>query len=332
MLSPVSAEVPGLTVVAPPDGMGKLAQLRFMARAMRGQTPDVFYAHYASEYVCWLAGLMRRGPFAIHAMGSDVLLDALGRNGALRAWLTRHALRRADLLTVKSPFITEALVSLGIPSARIHEVIWGVDPQQVRRDETARRAWRDKWHADDDTFVVLSPRPLDSLYRQSLLIEAMPDLIARHGNIRAVISEYNANEGYRNDLRDQAAALGIADHVRFLPAQSAEDMAGLLSAADTVVSLAYTDGTPQTVLEAQACGVPVVIADIPDIRHVFTHNQDCLMTAAEPMAIAEALIAVASNRALCDQLVAGGVALIRDRANFPNEVTRVETLLRSICK
>ena len=109
-------------------------------------------------------------------------------------------------------------------------------------------------------------------------------------------------------------------------------MAGLLSAADTVVSLAYTDGTPQTVLEAQACGVPVVIADIPDIRHVFTHNQDCLMTAAEPMAIAEALIAVASNRALCDQLVAGGVALIRDRANFPNEVTRVETLLRSICK
>ena len=50
------------------------------------------------------------------------------------------------------------------------------------------------------------------------------------------------------------------------------------------------------------------------------------------MAIAEALIAVASNRVLCDQLVAGGVALIRDRANFPNEVTRVETLLRSICK
>lgn len=330
MLSPVRAEIPGLAVVAPPDDMGKLAQLGFMARAIGRQTTDVFYAHYASEYVCWLAGLMNRHPFAIHAMGSDVLLDAQGRNGPVRTWLTRRALRRADLLTVKSPFITDALLSLGIARHRIHEVIWGIDPAAYQRDENARRNWRRQWNVADDTAVIFSPRPLDKLYRAHLLIEAMPAILAVRPNALVVVSEYNQDIAYRERLATRAAELGVVARLRFQAAVVAEAMPGLLSAADVVTSFAYTDGTPQTVLEAQAVGTPVLFTDIPDIRPVFTHAADCWITAGNPAAIAQAVIGPLADDGLRDRIIAGGRALVETRANFPKEVERVETLLQEI--
>lgn len=332
MLSPVRADLPGLTVVAPPDGMGKLSQIGFMACAIQRQATDVFYAHYASEYVCWLAGLMNRHPFAIHAMGSDVLLDALGQNGSVRAWLTRRALRRADLLTVKSPFIADALLTLGISRHRVHEVIWGIDPATCCRDETARRDWRAHWKADDGAPVILSPRPLNELYRAHLLIEAMPAILAARPDALVVVSEYNQDAAYRERLAARAADLGVAARLRFQAPVTAEAMPGLLSAADLVISFAYTDGTPQTVLEAQAVSTPVLFTDIPDIRPVFTHDADCWMTAPDPAAIAQAVTGPLADIAVRKRIIAGGQTLIETRASFPKEVERVEALLQGIAR
>lgn len=330
MVSPLDAEIPGINVIAPAGNMGKISALYFIASVLCRQRPDVFYAHYASEYVCWLAALLGCEPLAIHAMGSDVLLDAAGKNGLLRRWLTRRALKSAPLITVKSPFITESLTRMGIATNRIHEVLWGIDPAKCCRDDTAAAEWRRAWGLGSNDPVILSPRPLEALYRQHLLLDALPDLLRTNPNAIAVISEYNQDPVYRRQLVEQAMGLGIQDNVRFLPPQPVDKMPGLFSAADVVISLAYTDGTPQTVLEAQAAGTPVLMADIPDIRHVFTHDRDCLMAAAEPSAIADGLLALISDPNLRARLIKGGKNLVTEKANFPRDVARVEALLRSL--
>lgn len=334
VISPVQGDVGQLPLIVPQvtqGSNGPLAKVRMvigMAMILLRQKPDVFYAHYAAEYECWLAALLFRRPLAINAMGSDVLLEATGERGPLRAWLTCFALRSAEVLTVKSPFLAETTRRLGVAPSRIHEVIWGVDPTKHAHDAAKRRSWRDAWGVDDDAMVLLSPRPLESLYRQDLAIDAMPALLQRIPKALLVISEFKQDPAYRQKLTGRIAELGVADQVRFVGPQPAEGMPGLLSAADIVLSLAYTDGTPQTVLEAQACGTPVFIIDIPDIRHVFNHRVDCYFSGAEPEAIALGLAEMVTDPELRQRLVDGGRELVSTKANLPRELKRVEALLR----
>ena len=193
-----------------------------------------------------------------------------------------------------------------------------------------RRAWRETWGVGDDALVILSPRPLESLYRQHLAIQAMPVLLEHVPDALLALSEFKQDGEYRESIETMAAQLGISNRIRFVPAQTEAEMPGLLSAADAVVSLAYTDGTPQTVLEAQACDTPVLIADIPDIRHVFTDRKDCYFSTDDPASIAEGLIAIATDDNLRNTIVAGGRQLVSEKANLPREVSRVEALLREI--
>lgn len=336
VISPVHGDAGALPLIVPrvtQGAAGPVAKMRMvieMAMILLRQKPDVFFAHYAAEYECWLAALLFRRPLAINAMGSDVLLEATGERGRLRAWLTCFALRSASVLTVKSPFLAETSRRLGVEPSRINEVIWGIDPEHHARDEGKRRSWRAAWAADDESLVLLSPRPLESLYRQHLAVEAMPALLKKISKAVLVISEFKQDSDYRRRLDSRIAELGIQDHVRFIGPRPSEEMSGVLSAADIVLSLAYTDGTPQTVLEAQACGTPVLMIDIPDIRHVFTDRVDCYYSGPEPSAIADGLAELAGDASLRKRLTAGGRALVAERANLPRELQRVEALLRQV--
>ena len=63
-----------------------------------------------------------------------------------------------------------------------------------------------------------------------------------------------------------AAALGISESVRFLPAQDRSGMADLFCAATLTVSPSTHDGTPNTLLEAMACGSFPIVGDLASLR------------------------------------------------------------------
>jgi D-inositol-3-phosphate glycosyltransferase len=70
------------------------------------------------------------------------------------------------------------------------------------------------------------------------------------------------------DLLDLAAELGVADAVRVVPARPQERLAGLYRAADVVLVPSRSETFGLVALEAQACGVPVVAADVSGLRYV----------------------------------------------------------------
>lgn len=336
MISRVPGKAEGVRIIVPwiaTRNFGKWTKglvIPPLIWAILRQRADVYYAHYAAEYECWLAALLLRRPFAINAMGSDVLIEATGQRGWLRAWLTKYALRSASVLTAKSPFLQKTLINLGLPENNISLVLWGVDLDCFSRDESKRTQFRQEWGITDDDFVILSPRPLEKLYRQHLVIEALPQVLEKIPNTFLVLSEFKQEPNYRRTLENLSRRLGVTDRIRFLKTQSSADMPKLLSAVDVVISLAYTDGTPQSVLEAQACGTPVLLADIPDIRQVFRHGENCYFVPENENGIANGLIRLAKDNPLRAQIVAGGHKLVAEEANLHNDLARVESLLTNL--
>jgi glycosyltransferase involved in cell wall biosynthesis len=75
------------------------------------------------------------------------------------------------------------------------------------------------------------------------------------------------------DLRSLAYELGVADRVQFLGYVSEEEKVSLLQQAHLVVNPSLKEGWGLTVLEANACGTPVVGADVPGLRDSICHRQ-----------------------------------------------------------
>jgi len=75
-----------------------------------------------------------------------------------------------------------------------------------------------------------------------------------------------------------------------------ENMAALLQGVDIAVLPSYREGTPRILLEAAACGLPIVATDVPGCREIVEHKVNGLLVPPkDPKAIAEAIRYIASH-------------------------------------
>jgi glycosyltransferase involved in cell wall biosynthesis len=90
-----------------------------------------------------------------------------------------------------------------------------------------------------------------------LLLPAWAKLAARHADWQLVIAGPD-EAGYLGEMRSLAQSLGLAERVIFTGLVTGEHKTRLLYSADLFVLPSYSEGFPMSVLEAWACGLPVV--------------------------------------------------------------------------
>jgi glycosyltransferase involved in cell wall biosynthesis len=100
----------------------------------------------------------------------------------------------------------------------------------------------------------------------------------------------------RQALAEKATRDGV--HVRFLPSQPHGKLPHFLKQADLFVLPSYWEGHPKALLEAMACGLPVVGADVPGIGEVIRHGETGYLCDTSPAGIRAALQDVMADAAL----------------------------------
>ena len=336
LLSPV----PGRSDLVPIDFpgstargiLGKLRLLWWTTTRLLSQRADIFHAHYAAEVGTWLAWLLGRRPLVISVMGGDVLFDEQGTLGPTGRWLTRRALRGADLVTVKSPDLADVVSSFGVSRDRIETVIWGVDRDIFRFDETAGQAFRDEVGVLAGQQLVFSPRIMNPFYNIHLLVDAWPDVIRAVPNAVLVISRFGADSDYEARLRKRISELGLGQSVRFADARPPSAMPGAYSGSDAVISVPPSDGFPQAIIEAAACGRPVILTDLARFHAFFRPDIDVLYTALDRAAIAKAVIAALAASDASRRRAAAAAEAVAAQADFHENVDRVERRFAQLMK
>ncbi len=117
---------------------------------------------------------------------------------------------------------------------------------------------------------------------------------------------------------------GVADRLRFSPPRAPEAMASLYASADLVVSLAPSDGMPQTPIEAGAAERPTLMTDLARYRELFTDGENVVMTPLQAGSIARHAIALLSDDTLRARIAAGANKVMRENAELSGEARRVE--------
>ena len=135
--------------------------------------------------------------------------------------------------------------------------------------------------------VVLFAGRMDDAKNAGAVVEALGRLAASADFVALLCGDGPR----RADLEARATRLGLADRVRFPGCVT--DLAPLMRRADVVVSLSRVEGCPNVVLEAMACGRPLVVSDIHAHRSLVDASSAWLVppddAAAAAIAIGEAL-------------------------------------------
>ena len=229
-------------------------------------------------------------------------------------WLLRDTRKRrpysaglqgVDRLVAVSEALRRTYEDIGVPPQLFTTVPNGIRPRGPGPGRSAARA---VLGLDPDAPVVLSVGRLVAMKGQRHLVAAVPELAARFPGLAVVvIGAGHAHE----ELRQQAAALGVADTV-CLPGHRA-DARQLLDAADVFVLPSLKEGMPLAALEAMDAGLPVVATRIIGTSEVVVDGETGLLVPPrDPTALAAGLAALLSDAALRARYAAAGQQRYRE--------------------
>jgi glycosyltransferase involved in cell wall biosynthesis len=90
------------------------------------------------------------------------------------------------------------------------------------------------------------------------------------------------------------------------------------------VNLPFSDGLPQSLFEAMACGTPSVLGRLPWYAEVATEGEHVLLADLSAQGVASALTTMLTDEPLRRRLAGAGRARVLEVANLPREAERVE--------
>jgi glycosyltransferase involved in cell wall biosynthesis len=232
------------------------------ARALRRDAPNVLFAPAAT------VPLTIDVPIAltIHDLSYVAHPEWFRlREGLRRRLLTRASARRASVILTISRFSAGEIVDLlGVPASKVRVVYLGVSHEaEAQHHET-----KASYHRSREPLILF----VGSLFNR----RHVPDLVHAFAHVTRQIPQARLvivgdNRTYpREDPREVAASLNVSSRVEVLDYAPNAEVEVLYRRASVFVFVSEYEGFGLTPLEALAHGVPIVVADTPLSREIYS--------------------------------------------------------------
>lgn len=180
----------------------------------------------------------------------------------------------------------------GFSAHKITVIHNGLDPKVFKPEPQKNQLWREKWGVKPTEFLVGLVARIDPLKDHETFLKAASYLILKRPNTKFAC----IGGGVEKDLlrlQARCAAYNIEDHVIW--PGSLRDMAPIYNSLDIVCLSSISEGFPNVLIEAMACGVPVVSTCVGDAP-VIINNPLFIVPPKDPKKLADALDECLSRR------------------------------------
>jgi len=234
---------------------------------------DLIHSHY------WLSGQVgalardRWGVPLVHSMHTmakvknELLAAGDEAEPAARVIGEQQVVDAADLIVANTAAEGQQLIELyDAGPDRVRVITPGVDLSVFSPGD--KPAARDRVGIAPDALVVMFAGRIQQLKAPDIVVEAAAAIVERHPEWRSrlVVPIIGGPSGRGLDtvrsLRALATRLAVADMVRFVPPMGQAELADHYRAASLVCVPSYNESFGLVALEAQACGTPVVAANV----------------------------------------------------------------------
>jgi glycosyltransferase involved in cell wall biosynthesis len=236
----------------------------WFCRALNEFRPDLVFGTWAYPDGWAAVKLARRAglPVVLKVHGSDIL--ELGKYPARRQG-TIEALCGADRVVTVSRDLAQNAIALGAPPEHVHLIYNGVDDSVFFPGDRGEARVR----------LGLDPvRPV-LLYVGNLLPVKGPDVLIDAAAALTVSVDFHLHvigQGpLRRSLEARAVSRGLNDRVCFHGPVAHQDLPDWFRASNFLVLPSRSEGVPNVLLEAAACGTPIVascVGGVPEVAHL----------------------------------------------------------------
>jgi glycosyltransferase involved in cell wall biosynthesis len=315
-------------------GLADLAALRRLVSILRGDRPAIVHTHAAKAgalgRVAALIAGGRSRPVLVHTFHGHSLTGYFpGRTAAAYRTIERWLARRTDALVAVSGEVRDELVRLGVAAPERFVVVpVGFDLARFLDDSDRSRrraALRAQWGVAADAELITLVARLVPVKRVDRFLQVAQLLADRPGARFVVVGD--------GDLRDRLATSEEARSLgeRLVWAGFRRDMADVLFAGDLVMLTSDHEGTPVSLIEAQAAAVPVVATDVGGTRSAVRDGETGVLAPADDVrGLAAAAAALLDDRELAASMAAAGRRHAAERYTLERLVEDHDRLYRSL--
>lgn len=229
--------------------------------------PDIIHAGWV-QLDGFIAALTGFKPILQMPWGSDILIFPFKSNQYLNQ--TKFALSRATQITCDCEEVKKTVIDLvKFDKDKITVMPWGIDlslfnPERKNPDIIKKLDWQDKR-------IIIMTRTFNAIYGIHFFLMALPQIIKSECRVRVLLVGTGPLE---EDLKEIVNSLDLNEYVHFVGLVPNDDLAYYLNSAEAYISTSKSDGASLSLLEAMACGLPLVVSDVPAICEWVTDGEN----------------------------------------------------------
>lgn len=288
-------------------------------RLIRSERPDLVHLHSRRGSDVW-------GALAARLEGVPTVMSRRNDNPEPRGWF-RLKYKLYDHVIAISEGIRQVLLAAGLPPSRVSCVHSAVDTERYRPDRSDIGWLRAEFGLADDQLTIAMAAQFIARKGHRTLVAALPQVMAAHPRTRILLFGQGPEEAAIRHLVDRA---GLNDRVVF--AGFRKDLVRVLPCIDVMVHPAEMEGLGVALLQAAACGLPIVAGragGIPEIVRPGLNGE--LIEPGDAAGLSRHLVNILRDSSVRARYGAAGRALVQAEFSIEAMVEGNLRVYREVC-
>ncbi|MDF3028718.1 MAG: glycosyl transferase group 1 [Fluviicola sp.] len=289
--------------------------------------PDIVHTHAAKAGALGRKAAKKCGvPVIVHTFHGHVFHSYFGKT---KTWLYKLIERRLAKISTGiiaiSPLQKEELSLVhGICKAEKIKVIpLGFDLMKFRENLSEKRSeTRKKWHLNDEEVAVAIVGRLAPIKNHSLFLDVI-ELLAQKGTKARYFIVGDGQE--KSSVEQRAKKLEETYGLKIELTSWIKDIATFNAGMDIICLSSDNEGTPVSLIEAQASGVPVISTDVGGVKDILEEGKTGFVVPKKDReAFAEKLQLLIGNKEIRHKMSQNGWNFVRDKFHYTTLVKNME--------
>ena len=296
----------------------------FLKKLLKEIRPDVLHGTWVQSdgFVCALNGFH---PFLLMPYGSDILIQP--KKSRISRLITTYTIKKADMIACDAENVKREIVrATDYPEEKIAVFPRGVDLSRFRPNGEGSKIRRKLgW---EDKRIVIMTRLFKPIYGIEYFLRSIPRIIESVPDTRVILCGTGPLE---DEFKSFVSESGLNEKVHFAGFVENEKLPEYLSAADLYVSCSLSDGTSISLLEAMACGLPVVVTDVESNKEwVMNGKNGFVVPRRESFKLGQRVIELLQNDDLRKEFGKRNIQIAKRRANWDENFEKLEGIYQQL--
>lgn len=305
--------------------------IKLIRQLIRDYQPDIVHTHASKAGAIGRYAAYKEGvPVIVHTFHGHVFHSYFG---SIKTWMykvvERYLAKKSDAIIAISPIQKSELVNKYriVNSEKVYVIPLGFDLNRFYENkEEKRENFRSHYAVNSDEIALGIIGRLTLIKNHQGFLNAVE--LAAQKTSKKLVAFIIGDGELRDELEGQAALLQAScPNLRIIFTSWIKEIHSILPGLDLIALSSWNEGTPVSLIEAQAAGVPVISTNVGGVRDIVLENETGLiMDSFEVQNYASGLLELIENEEKRKKMSQNGWTHVQHKFHYKRLCSDVEKL------